>query len=90
MIKSPILGKCERVSMLLGLVHLDVCGPMNINTQEGYSYFISFTNNYSSYGYMYLMNWSINMNLLKNSKKLIRYLNTFRSNRSGEYYNQEF
>jgi hypothetical protein len=29
MTKSPFTGQSERASDLLGLVHIDVCGPMS-------------------------------------------------------------
>ena len=40
---------------MLKLVHTDVCGPMSTQAKGGYEYFITFTNGYSRYGYMYLM-----------------------------------
>ena len=55
MTKSPFTGKGERASDILSLVHTDVCGPMNISARGGYSYFITFTDDLSRYGYVYLM-----------------------------------
>ena len=55
MIKSPFSGTGERASDLLGLIHTDVCGPMNTEARGGYSYFITFTDDLSRYGYVYLM-----------------------------------
>ena len=54
MTKSPFKGKDERASDVLGLIHTDACRPMNISTKGGYYYFITFTNNLSRYGYVYL------------------------------------
>ncbi|KAL4302067.1 hypothetical protein GQ457_10G012170 [Hibiscus cannabinus] len=34
---------------------LDVCGPMNTQARGGYQYFIMFTDDFSKYGYIYLM-----------------------------------
>ena len=34
---------------------MDVCGPMSTQAKGGYEYFITFTDNYSRYGYVYLM-----------------------------------
>ena len=34
MTQPPIMRKGERASVVLGLVHLDVCGPMNTNVKE--------------------------------------------------------
>jgi len=39
----------------LGLVHTDVCGPMSLSARENYQYFITFTDDYSRYDYIYLM-----------------------------------
>ena len=55
MTKSPFKGKGERASDILGLVHTDVCGPMNTNARGGFRYFIMFTDDLSRYGYVYLM-----------------------------------
>ena len=55
MIKSPFTGKGERASELLGLIHYDVCGPMSSSARGGYFYFITFTDDLSRYGYVYLM-----------------------------------
>ena len=55
MTKSSFTGKGERASELLGLVHSDVCGSMSTSARGGYFYFITFTNDLSWYGYVYLM-----------------------------------
>ena len=56
MTKWPFSAKGRRAQDLLELVHLDVCGPMSTQARGGYEYFITFTNDYSRLGYMYLMN----------------------------------
>jgi hypothetical protein len=55
MAKVPFIAQNERASDLLGLVHNDVCGLMSSITRGGFQYFIIFTNNFSRYGYDYLM-----------------------------------
>ena len=40
---------------MLELVHSNVCGPMSIQARGGYEYFITFTDDYSRFGYVYLM-----------------------------------
>ncbi|KAK9018566.1 hypothetical protein V6N11_001537 [Hibiscus sabdariffa] len=55
MTKAPFNGKSERASDLLGLIHSDVCGPMNTQAKGGFHYFITFTDDFSRYGYIYLM-----------------------------------
>ena len=39
----------------LELVYTDVCDPINVQPRRGYEYFITFTNDFSRYGYVYLM-----------------------------------
>ena len=36
-------------------MHSDVCGPMSTQAKGGYQYFITFTDDYSRYSYVYLM-----------------------------------
>ena len=60
MTKSPFTEKDERASDVLALIHTDVCGPMSICARGGYSYFITFIDDLSRYGYVYLMNTSPN------------------------------
>ena len=55
MTKRPFPAKGNRTNALLVLVHTDVYGPINIRTRGGYEYFITFTNDHSRYGYMYLI-----------------------------------
>ena len=55
MTKSPFTGKGERANDLLALIHTDVCGPMSSKARGGFSYFITFTDDLSRYGYIYLM-----------------------------------
>ena len=40
---------------LLTLIHTDVCGPLNIPARGGFQYFITFNDDFSRYGYVYLM-----------------------------------
>ena len=55
MTKRPFKAKGNRATIQLELVHTDVCGPMSVQARGGYEYFITFTNDYSRYGYVYLM-----------------------------------
>nr|GEZ10711.1 hypothetical protein [Tanacetum cinerariifolium] len=40
---------------LLGIIHTDACGPLRHVSRQGASYFITFTDDYSRYGYVYLL-----------------------------------
>ena len=53
--KSPFSGKGVRATELLALVHSDECGPMSSQARGGYEYFVTFTDDASHYGYVYLM-----------------------------------
>ena len=55
MTKRPFNAKGRRAQELLELVHMDVYGPMSTQAKGGYEYFIPFTDDYSRYGYVYLM-----------------------------------
>ena len=53
--KSLFNKQCERANDLLGLIHTDVYGPLSIYARRSYSYFVTFTDDLSRYGYVYLM-----------------------------------
>jgi hypothetical protein len=55
MTRTPFSGSMEWVPDLLEIIHTDVCGPMSVPTHSGYRYFVTFTNDLSRYGYVYLM-----------------------------------
>src|SRR5262249_14364254 len=96
MTKAPFSGQGERASELLELVHTDVCGPMSKEAKGGYSYFITFTDDYSRFGFVYLMRHKSEAfekfeeyrnEVEKQNGKSIKAL---RSDRGGEYLSQEF
>ena len=96
MTKSPFKGKGERATEVLGLVHTDVCGPMSTQARGGYVYFITFTDDRSRFGYVYLMRHKseafekfkeFRFEVEKQTGKSIKVL---RSDRGGEYLNSEF
>src|SRR3954462_2712294 len=96
MTKTPFAKSCERASDLLGLVHSDVCGPMSTTARGGYEYFITFTDDLSRYGYIYLMKHKSEafekfkefQNEAQNQLgKKIKFL---WSDRGGEYMSHEF
>ena len=55
MTKMPFTGFPDRATDLLELIHTDVCGPMSMSARGGFQYFITFTDDLSRYGYVYLM-----------------------------------
>ncbi|KAL0307490.1 UNVERIFIED_CONTAM: Retrovirus-related Pol polyprotein from transposon TNT 1-94 [Sesamum angustifolium] len=48
-------GKAKRDTRLLELVHSDICGPMNVRVCHGAFYFLTFIDDYSRYGSVYLL-----------------------------------
>ena len=48
-------GKGTRAEYPLMLIHSDICGPMNVRARYGAWYFITFIDDYSRYGYVYLI-----------------------------------
>ena len=52
MTKTPFSRIMECAADLLGIIHTDVCGPMNVSTCNGYRYFVTFTDDLSRYGYV--------------------------------------
>ncbi|GJS24427.1 retrotransposon protein, putative, ty1-copia subclass [Tanacetum coccineum] len=55
MTRKPFPHRPERATDLLGIIHTDVCGPLRHVSRQGASYFITFTDDYSRYGYVYLL-----------------------------------
>ncbi|GJX98097.1 retrotransposon protein, putative, ty1-copia subclass [Tanacetum coccineum] len=55
MARKPYSHQVERAKDLLGLIYTDVCGPFKIMSRQGAYYFVTFTDNFSRYGYVYLL-----------------------------------
>ncbi|GJS27036.1 retrotransposon protein, putative, ty1-copia subclass [Tanacetum coccineum] len=55
MARKPYTHQVERAKDLLGLIHTDVCGPFKITSRQGANYFVTFTDDFSRYGYVYLL-----------------------------------
>jgi transposase InsO family protein len=96
MTKVPFSKKGEMTSDLLALIHTDVCRPMSTCTKNSDRYFIMFTDDYSRYGYVYLMRHkSKSFDKFKEFKtevenQLNKSINALRSDRGGEYLSYEF
>ena len=80
----------------MGLIHTDVCGPFSISARGGFRYFITFTDDFSKYGYVYLMTHKSDaLERFKEFKnevenQLDRKIKVLRSDRGGEYLSGEF
>ena len=55
MTKTPFSGTMEQDTDLLEIIHINVCDPMSVDARGKYRYFLTFTDNLSRYGYIYLM-----------------------------------
>ena len=50
--KFPFSGIGERAKGILELVHFDVCGPMPVQARSDSFYFITFTDDFSRFGWV--------------------------------------
>ncbi|GKD33721.1 retrotransposon protein, putative, ty1-copia subclass [Tanacetum coccineum] len=55
MARKPFTHASERADDLLGIIHSDVCGPFRTTSREGANYYVTFTDDFSIYGYVYLI-----------------------------------
>ncbi|GKC56677.1 retrotransposon protein, putative, ty1-copia subclass, partial [Tanacetum coccineum] len=55
MTRKPYTHQVKRAKDLLGLIHTDVSGLFKIVSRQGASYFVTFTDDFSRYGYVYLL-----------------------------------
>ena len=96
MTKVPFTKVGERAGDLLGLIHSDVCGPMRSSARDGSYYFITFTDDHSRFGYVYLMKHkSESLERFREFKKEVenqlgKTIKALRTDRGGEYMSHEF
>ncbi|KAK4388246.1 Retrovirus-related Pol polyprotein from transposon TNT 1-94 [Sesamum angolense] len=57
MTRKPFVRQSTLANGLLNLIYTDICGPLNTQAKGGFSYFITFTDDHSRYGYIYLMRY---------------------------------
>ncbi|GKC49895.1 zinc finger, CCHC-type containing protein [Tanacetum coccineum] len=96
MARKPYSHQVERAKDLLGLIHTDVCGPFMIMSRQRASYFVTFTDDFSRYGYVYLLKhkhevfetFKVFQKEVEN--QLGKTIKSLRSDRGGEYISQEF
>ena len=55
MTKKLFSAKGCRSKDVLELIHTDVYGPLNVRARGGFEYFITLIDDYSRYGYVYLL-----------------------------------
>ena len=96
MTRTPFSGSMEQATDLLEIIHTDVCGPMSVSARGGYRYFVTFTDDLSSYGYIYLMKHKSEtferfkefQNEVENHRN--RKIKFLWSDRGGEYLSYDF
>ncbi|GKA58503.1 retrotransposon protein, putative, ty1-copia subclass [Tanacetum coccineum] len=94
MARKPFPHQVERAKDLLGLIHTDVCGLFRTVSRQGASYFVTFTEDFSRYGYVYLLKhkhevfeaFKVFQKGVEN--QLGKTIKSLCSNRRGEYMNQ--
>ncbi|RVW99042.1 Retrovirus-related Pol polyprotein from transposon TNT 1-94 [Vitis vinifera] len=96
MTKRPFPLKGNRANDVLELIHSDLCGPMSVQARGGFEYFVTFTDDYSRYGYIYLLRRKsecfekFKAFKAETEKRHRKYIKTLRSDRGGKYISREF
>ena len=81
---------------MLDLVHTDVCGPFRSATRDGKRYYVTFTDDFSRYGYVYLIKHkSETFEVFKEfqnevENQLGKKIKVLRFDRGGEYLSIKF
>nr|GEZ87728.1 hypothetical protein [Tanacetum cinerariifolium] len=96
MARNAYTHQVERAKDLLGLIQTDVCGLFKIMSRQGASYFVTFTEDFSHYGYVYLLKhkhevfetFKVFQKEVEN--QLGKTIKSLSSDRGGEYTSQEF
>jgi hypothetical protein len=79
-------------SGVLEIIHTDICGPFNVKSIDGFNLFITFTDDFSRYGYIYpIREWSEALDKFKIFKAEVENqhnvkIKVVRSERGGGYY----
>nr|GEX92539.1 zinc finger, CCHC-type [Tanacetum cinerariifolium] len=96
MARKPYTHQVERAKDLLGLIHTDVCGLFRTVSRQGASNFVTFTDDFSRYGYAYLLKHkhevfeTFKVFLKKVENQLEKTIKSLCSDRGGGYMSQEF
>ena len=81
-----------RSNQLLEIIHTDICGPFDTPSIGGERYFITFIDDFSRYGYVYLLKEksqavnAIEIYITEVERQLDKKVKVVRSDRGGEYY----
>ena len=89
-------GKAKRACFPLKLIHSDICGPMNVRARHRAQYFITFIDDFTQFGHVYLISHrSEALDCFKRySTLVVNQLNTkiksLRTDRGREYLSDLF
>ena len=91
---KKIKKDAKRSAGILKIVHIDICGPFSVKSVDGYDSFITFTDDYSRFSYIYpikerseaLDKFKIFKAKVENQHNLK--IKVVRSDRRKEYYGQ--
>ena len=79
----------------MDLIHSDLCGPMSVDTLNGFSYFVTFIDDYSQKTWIYFLKtkdevlekfWEFKTQVENATGRRIK---TLRSDNGGEYISME-
>jgi hypothetical protein len=85
-------GEAKRSARVLEIIHTDICGSFPVKFVDGFDSFISFTDDFSRYGYIYpIKELSKALNKFKIFKAEVENrhnikIKLVRSDHGGEYY----
>jgi len=89
-------GKATRASSPLELIHFDICRLMSVRSRHGVTYFITFIDDYTRYGHIFLISHKSEvlecfrryLNLIENQNN--RTVKDLRTDRGDEYLSKMF
>ncbi|GJX57069.1 retrotransposon protein, putative, ty1-copia subclass [Tanacetum coccineum] len=96
MARKPYSHQVEKAKELLGLIQTNICGPFKIMSRQGAYYFVTFTDDFSRYGYVYLLKHkhevfeTFKVFQKEVESQLGKTIKSLRSDHGGEYISQEF
>ena len=84
--------RVTRRTQLLEMIHTDICGPFEVSSFSGEKYFITFIDDFSRYGYVYLLHEksqsvdALEVFINEVERQLDRKVKVIKSGRGGKYY----
>nr|GEY72989.1 hypothetical protein [Tanacetum cinerariifolium] len=73
----------ERATDLFGIIHTDVCGPLRHVSRQHASYFITFTDDYSRYGYVYVLKHKHDDYALESAARILNMVSTMKVDKTS-------